>query len=119
MKDVVYMTAAAWEDISASTLQKSWNKLLHSAEVASQASSADTTDIENENEVMELAQQLDGNLETEDVNGWMAVDNNDMGYQLLSDVDIIKEVAQMAEDEDDEETEDISEGDPTIPTSEE
>ena len=95
MKDVVYMTAAAWEDVSSLTVQKSWNKL-------------------NDDEVVELAQQLDSNL---DVNGWMAVDNNDMGYQLLSDEDIIKEVTQSEEVEDIEEHEDTSEEDPsTIPT---
>ena len=35
MKDVVYMTAAAWEDISSLTVQNFWNKLLSSAEVES------------------------------------------------------------------------------------
>ena len=35
MKDVVYMTAAEWEDISSLTVQNFWNKLLSSAEVES------------------------------------------------------------------------------------
>ena len=100
MKDLVYMTAAAWDDVSSLTVQKFWNKLLSSAKVAHPSS---IESAENDDEVVELAQQLDSNLETEDVNGWMAVDNNDMGYQLLSDEDIIKEVTQSEEVEDIEE----------------
>ena len=43
-----------------------------------QAPYYNTTDQEKENEVVELAQQLDANLQTEDMNGWMAVDSNDL-----------------------------------------
>ena len=39
-----------------------------------------------------LEQELDATLETEEINDWLAVNNNDLGYQFLSDDDIIKEV---------------------------
>ena len=87
MKDVVYMTAAAWQDIPSLTLTKSWNKLLRTAEVS--VDSGDGSD-----EVLQLAQQLDSNLETEDVNTWINVDSGDKGYELLSDEDIVKQVTQ-------------------------
>ena len=96
MKDVVYMTAAAWEDIPSLTLTKSWNKLLRTAEVP--VDSGDGSD-----EVLQLAQQLDSNLETEDVNTWINVDSGDKGYELLSDEDIVKQVTQTNDKEDTEE----------------
>ena len=63
-------------------------------------------------EVLQLAQQLDSNLETEDVNIWINVDSGDKGYQLLSDEDIVKQVTQTndkketEEDDGDEEIKD-------------
>lgn len=96
MKDVVYMTAAAWEDIPSLTLTKSWNKLLRTAEVP--VDSGDGSD-----EVLQLAQQLDSNLETEDVNTWINVDSGDKGYELLTDEDIVKQVTQTNDREDTEE----------------
>ena len=96
MKDVVYMTATAWEDIPSLTLTKSWNKLLRTAEVS--VDSGDGID-----EVLQLAQQLDSNLETEDVNTWINVDSGAKGYELLSDEDIVKQVTQTNDKEDTEE----------------
>ena len=99
MKDVVYMTAAAWEDIPSLTLTKSWNKLLRTESTAEvSVDSGDGSD-----EVLQLAQQLDSNLETEDVNTWINVDSGDKGYQLLSDEDIVKQVTQTNDKEDTEE----------------
>ena len=96
IKDVVYMTATAWEDIPSLTLMKSWNKLLRTAEVS--VDSGDGID-----EVLQLAQQLDSNLETEDVNTWINVDSGAKGYELLSDEDIVKQVTQTNDKEDTEE----------------
>ncbi len=64
--------------------------------------------------MVELAQQLDAELQTEDVTGWMAVDSNDMGYELLSDAAIIYQVTRMVEDED--EPEETSEEERATPT---
>ena len=46
------------------------------------------------NEVLELAHQLDFNLECEDITHWMNVDNSEEGYQLLSDEDLIKQITE-------------------------
>ena len=107
MKDV-YMTAAAWEDIPSLTLTKSRNKLLRTESTAEvSVDSGDGSD-----EVLQLAQQLDSNLETEDVNIWINVDSGGKGYQLLSDEDIVKQVTQTndkkntEEDDGDEEIKD-------------
>ena len=111
MKDVVYMTAAAWEDIPSLALTKSWNKLLHTGNTAKQSTSmVDSGD--NSDEMLHLAQELDSNLETEDVITWINVDSSDGGYQLLSDEDIIKQVTQgdgteATEEDDEDENEEI------------
>ena len=79
VKDVVYMTAAAWEDIPSLTLTKSWNKLLHTGNTAEQSTSMVDSGGDSD-EMLHLVQQLDSNLETEDVITWINVDSSDGGY---------------------------------------
>ena len=111
MKDVVYMAAAAWEDVPPSTLVKSWKKLLRTENSAEQSTS--TTESEKDSdEVLQLAQQLDSNIQLEDVNEWVNVKSNDQGYQLLSDEDIVRKVSQtdnteVTEEESGDESEDV------------
>ena len=107
IKDVVYMSATAWDDLFPITLTKSWNKLLCTSS-RSEQSSTDEPEESNpsSDEVMELAHQLDPNFEEEDLHDWMNVDSDDKGYQLLSDEDIIQNVTQtdeaIQEDQEDE-----------------
>ena len=49
--------------------------------------------------VLKLAHQ---HREERDVHDWLKVDNNDEGYQLLSDDDIVKQITQTDEEEDEE-----------------
>lgn len=114
MKDVVYMTATAWEDLPPMTITKSWNKLLQSGDTNSSESSLSPVDSEAQDnnptnaEVLELAHQLDSNLEDEDVCDWMNIDSGDQGYQLLTDEEIVQQVTQtneIAEEEEDEQCE--------------
>ena len=105
MKDVVYMTATAWDDLLPLTFTRSWNKLLGST--SGQLSSSDEP--EENDEVLELARQLDSNIENQDIDDWMDVDCSDEGYQMLSDEDIIRRVNQTdqaTEENDDDEEED-------------
>ena len=48
-------------------------------------------------ECEDLARQLDSNLQDEDIREWMNGDSDDLGYQLLSDDDIIQLVTQQDE----------------------
>ena len=108
MKDVVYMAAAAWENVPPSTLVKSWKKLLRTENSAEQSTS--TTESEKDSdEVLQLVQQLDSNIQ---LNEWVNVESNDQGYQLLSDEDIVRKVSQtdnteVTEEESGDESEEV------------
>ena len=105
MKDVVYMTATAWDDLLPLTFTRSWNKLLGGT--SGQLSSSDEP--KENDEVLELARQLDSNVENRDIDDWMDVDCRDEGYQMLSDEDIIRHVTetdQATQENDDDEEED-------------
>lgn len=109
MKDVVYMTAAAWDELPPLTLAKSWRKLLHTGDTNKQSSSAEPEESDptsSEKQCKELACQLDASLQDEDISEWMNVDSDDQGYQLLSDDGIVQLVTQPdTTEEDDEEDE--------------
>ena len=103
-KDVVFMTAQAWNDIPRLTLTRSWNKLLLVVESTDQSTSAENDQASATVECEDLARQLHSDLHNEDIREWMAGDSDDQGYQLLSDDDIIQHVTQQHEitEEDDE-----------------
>ena len=114
MKDVVYMTAAAWDDLPSLTLARSWNKLLCIGDITEQSSS--TVPIESDQagsatKCEDLARQLDSNLQDEDIREWMNGDSDDLGYQLLSDYDIIQHVTQQNELTKEDEEDDCEESD--------
>ena len=89
------MIAGAWEDISSSTLRKSWDKLLSSEESINPSTVSPN---EDNDEVVELAKQLDSNLEMDDISEWMTIDNDHAGHQLLSDEEIVSEVSKTNKD---------------------
>ena len=116
MKDVVYMTASAWDDIPPLTLARSWNKLLRiddSSEPSSSPEESDPTIAEKQCE--ELAHQLDPSLQDEEIASWIYEDSDDQGYQLLTDDDIVQHVTQQ-EEVNDEKDEDESEESHNIPS---
>ena len=53
--------------------------------------------------MVELAQQFDSNLETDDIDEWMTADTDDVGHHLLSDEDIVGEGMNTNEVEAEEE----------------
>ena len=65
VKDAVYMTAGAWDDIPSLTLSKSWLKLLGTGHRITETSD----DNAEEQTCEELAKQLDNNLSDSDTNG--------------------------------------------------
>ena len=131
IKDVVYMSAAAWDDIPASTITKSWNKLLvdpssqcddqsststddqsHSASASPEDQSASLSLPGDQTSCEQLAEQLNANFTVDDgsidINAWLNEDSSDPGYQLYSDEEIIEQVTApvqidvLPEDDDDE-----------------
>ena len=119
IKDVVYMSAAAWDDTSALTLTRSWKKLLASEIATESDQQPEDTDAREEG-VEALAKQLDHNLSDEDISNWMKEDSNDPGYQLLTDEEIIQQVVNPLAEEnaDTEDNEDEVELTTTISSGE-
>ena len=114
VKDAIYMTAAAWDDIPSLTLSKSWLKLLGTGHGISETSDNSAQDQTCE----ELAKQLDTNLSDSDISDWIGTDSCDPGYQVLTDQEIIEQVTctnpQLStENESDSESEDSS----SVPTN--
>ena len=98
MKDVVYMSASAWDDIPAVTLTRSWNKLLVSDKTA--ASNKETEDADSEEQSVEsLAKELDHNLSDQEINEWLNEDANDPGYQIFTDEEIVQQVVGPSAEE--------------------
>ena len=58
---------------------------------------------EDSDDIVELAQQLDSNLEMDDIDKWMTADSDDVGHHLLSDEDIVGEGMNTNEVEAEEE----------------
>ena len=119
IKDCIYSVANAWEQIQCISLQKAWNKLL-----GAQASSIDESrsqepicinlcpDSELEIERFMETFHDHGIMVTEGVTEeWLEGDDNDVGYQELSDDEIISEVLGHA----DIESEESSENDENTP----
>ena len=115
LKDVVHMTALAWENVPATTLTKSWFKLLGSRSLSS-ADSTPSIEDSQEPTCEQLLHQVDATLSNDDVSEWLHFDSDDPGYQLLSDADIIQQVTQEEADNEDSDEDDSS---PTesIPTN--
>ena len=119
IKDCIYSVANAWEQIQSISLQKAWNKLLEA-----QASSIDESrnqepicinsrpDSELEIERFMETFHDHGFMVTEGVaDEWLEGDDNDVGYQELSDDEIISEELGHA----DIESEESSENDENTP----
>ena len=109
VKDAIYMTADAWDDIPSLTLSKSWLKLLGTGHRITETSD----DNAEEQTCEELAKQLDNNLSDSDISDWIGADNCDPGYQVLTDQDIVEQVTRTdtqpsTENDPDSESEDSS-----------
>ena len=119
IKDCIYSVANAWEQIQCISLQKAWNKLL-----GAQASSIDESRsqepicinscTDSELEIKRFMETFHDHaiMVTEGVTEeWLEGDDNDVGYQELSDDEIISEVLRHA----DIKSEESSENDKNTP----
>ena len=110
IKDVIYTTATACEDVPALTIAKSWHILLGSdgkdgARDTEMSQPMSTVESQDQQTCETLIRDLDKNLTDEDIRSWLDSDSNDPGYQLLSDDDIISNITSPTQDEDDSEEE--------------
>ena len=113
IKDAVYWAARAWEEASIESLAKGWNNLLIPS-----ASSVDiiVEDIDESADFVDIFREL-GNIADEQTlqysEDWLAGDSeDDLGYQELTDEDIIAEVlnqnqTEVDPDSDVEQTQDV------------
>ena len=100
-------------------MSKSWLKLLGTDHGISETS--DDTAVQDQT-CEELAKQLDSNLSDRDISDWIGADGCDLGYQVLTDQEIIEQVTctnpqLSAEHESDSKSEDTCSS--SVPTNEE
>ena len=113
------MSAAAWDDVPALTLAKSWRKLLQTGDCTTASSSSDHVEDQssNESDCETLIRELDSSLQDEDISNWVSGDADDQGYQLLSDEDIIQQVTSQQPDDTPKDCEEDEAKDSEIPNS--
>ena len=102
IKDAVYWCAQAWEEITAQSLSKSWNKLLTPATTVASSAEAAAVDESGESAgFVELFKDLgyeEGNQNWQHPTDWLAEDSDDPGHQILSDNEIVAEINGEADD---------------------
>ncbi|XP_053968354.1 jerky protein homolog-like [Anastrepha ludens] len=101
LKDADYMAAEAWANVKATTLKKSWNKLCPAVESEASPTSEEPTNENFVSEMVELMKEVSGfeECDQENVHEWLEFGEDDPGYELLTDDDIIAQV-QVSEDDD-------------------
>lgn len=91
IKDTVFNTAQARNNLPRVTLQRAWNKLW------SQESDEDYNDRENNNigeNILQMCEALptEEKIEINDVSKWMDIDKLDVGFEFLSDDELVQQV---------------------------
>lgn len=107
IKSVVHWIAAAWEEASAESLQKAWNKLL--PEVRADISDGVSATVLSLDLVKAVAQL--GNDSAETITQWMEEDMEDPGHQILDYEEVVAsmmETQNEVEESPDEETADVN-----------
>lgn len=107
LKHVIDNISDCWDEIREETLKRSWNKLWPGTEMAS-SDIASTTDLDTRDEFVNSTSTA-LNLNDEEINEWLRCDEADIGYQLLTDEEIIDAVMEANTDEENED-----DGDDTI-----
>ncbi|KAF0703573.1 jerky protein-like, partial [Aphis craccivora] len=107
IKTVLYLAAEAWEGVKPETIQKSWKKLWPN--IPQENYRRDETTSNKDTDFIQVFQELEGCAEVEanDIAEWINGDN-DVGYQVLSDDEIVNACIEnieievdSSEDEDD------------------
>ncbi|XP_053960505.1 jerky protein homolog-like [Anastrepha ludens] len=110
LNDAVYMAAKAWANVKATTLKKSWNKICPVVESEASPTSAKPTNENFVSEIVELMNVVSGfeECDQENVHEWLEFDEDDPGYELLTDDDIIAQVKFSEDNDEDEINDDIA-----------
>ncbi|XP_053949347.1 jerky protein homolog-like [Anastrepha ludens] len=93
IKNAIDNVADSWSELSSTTLEKCWNNQWPNTESPSN-NSDDVSQVTSTSSVLPLE-----NSET--INEWLNCDENDCGYELLTDEQIINEVNDEEENNDD------------------
>lgn len=99
LKDCAYMAADAWNLVAQTTLQRAWRKLF-SIENEPQIETSDDT----ATEITEIIKTVPGltDCDLENVKEWLTSDQEDPGYQILTDEEIVAQVTAQQEVSDEE-----------------
>lgn len=97
LKNVVDNVADAWTEVAPETLERSWNKVWPANESASSEIIDECTAVTNEF-LADTTSAL--NLESGEFEEWLHCDDADVGYQLLTDEEIIELVVEEDENTD-------------------
>ena len=73
IKDVIYMTAASWDEVKLSALNKAWKKILSNIPSSSEKAIGECYKSENEENLFKILQTLDGpsEIQLHDVLEWI------------------------------------------------
>ena len=106
IKSAVYLSAKCWEEISSTSLCRTWNKLFTGRK---------KLDDQPPSEEFPLISEEFGPLEISEceMEEWLTADQDVMGFQELSDVDLVQESPSPEDDTDEEEEQEkcVSRGD--------
>ncbi|XP_054729301.1 jerky protein homolog-like [Anastrepha obliqua] len=95
IKNAIDNVANSWSELSSTTLEKCWNKLWPNTE-----SPSNNSDYVSQADVVTSTPSALSLENSETINEWLNCDENDCGYELLTDEQIINEVNDEEENND-------------------
>ncbi len=96
MKQVVYWIASAWEEASADSLRKAWNKLLPESDTDDDNSTEDGEG--NDLSVTDMVRSAFDEATGDVVAEWMEADVDEPGHEILNDDEIVVDIVDGAND---------------------
>jgi hypothetical protein len=105
MLKVSNLIAASWDEISPTTLQRSWRKIIPLAqtnETVEEDTEEQVSTAEAAREFQALFQRLGQRLSEDEVSEWITSDLHDQGYVHLSDDEIISSIVHQDEEVEEE-----------------
>ncbi|KFD56364.1 hypothetical protein M513_02819 [Trichuris suis] len=106
LKDCCNMVEEGWDSTKQSTFRSSWNTLIDRKENKSFSSASineETAEVLETMKALVISNEYDNsNIET-----WLLCDSEDMGFQILSDDEIIKSIMKLEVAEDDKTEADV------------
>jgi hypothetical protein len=109
LKDAVYMAAEAWTIVKETTLRRAWGKLYKADEVNEQLDEnpSPSQEVPNSQFVSELVELINQSpcfeeCDQENIHEWLDCDEDDPGYEVQTDDEIIASVQRHNEDDNEE-----------------